>query len=209
MAEVGAARGDENARVIVEQAERLNRIVTDLLDYSRLRAEAFPVHAESNTADDLIGAAIRQCGALAAKTPIETDIEYDRPAPIGNFDFVQSLRILVNLLDNALRYAPPGTPVTVRVRSEGAELVLTVEDRGPGVPTEDSERIFEPFFRSGGQPSRQGGAGLGLSIARRLAEVQSGSLQYAPRLGGGSVFTLRLPALSAPEPVGEPDLAES
>ena len=194
LAEVAASQGDENARIIAEQADRLNRLVTDLLDYSRLRADAYPMHAEINTAEDLIGAAMRQMGPLAPGREIETDVDYAQPALVGHFDFVQSLRALVNLLENALRYAPAGAPVTIRARRDGIELVLTVEDRGPGVPESERERIFEPFHSSRHLSGRNSGAGLGLSIARQLAEVQGGSLTYAARAGGGSVFALRLPA---------------
>jgi len=194
LAEESAGRGDDNACAIVEQSERLNHMVTDLLDYSRLRASAFPVHAEINAAEDLIGAAIRQCRSLADHRVIDTEIDYDEPALIGHFDFVQSLRILGNLVENALWYSPADTPVTIRAVREGEKLVFSVADRGPGVPEADRERIFEPFTRSDGARVRQGGSGLGLSIARRLSEAQGGSLTYAPRPGGGSVFTLRLPA---------------
>jgi two-component system sensor histidine kinase KdpD len=117
---------------------------------------------------------------------------------------VHTLRILVHLLENAARYSPAGSLVEVGARRDGAALAFTVADRGPGVAESERDRIFEPFYRAPGAPPESGGAGLGLSLARRLAEAQGGTLTHAPRPGGGSVFTLRLPAadlsdLPAPE----------
>jgi two-component system sensor histidine kinase KdpD len=99
------------------------------------------------------------------------------------------------LLENALRYSPPGGEVELGVRRVGDALVFTVADRGPGVPPLEVDRIFEPFYRHDGAVPDVGRAGLGLSIARKLAEIQEGTLSYEPRAGGGSVFVLRLPAV--------------
>src|SRR5262249_35222124 len=106
-----------------------------------------------------------------------------------------SLRVLANLVENAAKYSPAASPIEVEARREGAELAIVVRDRGPGIPDEDAERVFEPFYRAGGVAPDVGGAGLGLSIARRLAEAQGGTLTYQPRAGGGAVFTLRLSAV--------------
>ncbi|HWH50167.1 MAG TPA: ATP-binding protein, partial [Gemmatimonadaceae bacterium] len=110
------------------------------------------------------------------------------------FDFSQSLRVLCNLLENASRYSPPTQPIELGARREEDALLFTVADRGPGVAEADVTRIFEPFFRARNAPPDAGRAGLGLSIARTLAEIQGGTLTYSPRPGGGSVFALRLPA---------------
>jgi two-component system sensor histidine kinase KdpD len=195
LAQDSALRGDENAAMIEEQADRLSRFVGDLLDLSRLKGAAFPVSPEVNTAEDLIGAAGRQVAGLLDGRTLATSVDTSRPALVGRFDFVQALRILNNLIENALRHSPPGSPVDVGVRREGDNLLFAVADRGPGIAAEERERIFEPFYRSATSAPDVGHAGLGLSIARRLAEIQSGSLDYEPRPGGGSVFTLRLPAI--------------
>jgi K+-sensing histidine kinase KdpD len=194
LAQASAARGDENARAIEEEANRLARLVADLLDLSRLRGGALPVHLELNTAEDLMGAAVRQTAGLFTDRLLETRLDLTEPALVGRFDFVQSLRILTNLLGNAAHHTPSASPVELSVRREGATLVFAVADRGPGVPPAERDRIFQPFYRPSGAPVDGGGAGLGLAIARRLAELQGGSIDYAPRAGGGSVFTLRLPA---------------
>jgi len=105
------------------------------------------------------------------------------------------LRALGNLVENALKYGAPATPVELDVAREGPMLVFRVFDRGPGVPEAERERIFEPFYRPPGVPADIGGSGLGLTIARGLAEAQGGDVRFEARPGGGSVFLLRLPAV--------------
>lgn len=194
LAQSAAMQGNKSAAAIEEQADRLTRLVSDLLDLSRLKGGGFAARPELNTAEDLIGAAVRQTRGLFAERPIRTLIDLDSPALIGHFDFSQSLRVLCNLLENAARYSPAAEPIELAAGREGDELVFTVSDRGPGVSASDVARIFEPFYRAKGATPDAGRAGLGLSIARTLAEIQGGSVSYASRPGGGSVFALRLPA---------------
>ena len=189
-------RGDRNAVAIEEQADRLGHLVADLLDLSRLKGGALPVHPELNTAEDLVGAAVRQTAGLFTERTLETTVDLTEPALVGRFDFVQSLRILSNLLGNAAHHTPPSSPVELSVQRVGGTLAFAVADRGPGIAVAERDRIFEPFYRPAGAPADGGGgsAGLGLAISRRLAELQGGTVDYTPRVGGGSVFTLRLPA---------------
>ncbi|HME69453.1 MAG TPA: ATP-binding protein [Myxococcota bacterium] len=194
-----AGGGEERAAVIEEQVDRLNHMVADLLDLSRLNAGGVPIHPEINAAEDLVGAAIQQVGGAIGGREIRTVVAWSEPVVAGRFDFVHSLRIVVNLIENALKYTPPSSPIDVEVTQEGGMLVIAVGDRGPGVPKAERERIFEAFYRPSTGPPDAGGAGLGLAIARRLAEAQGGSLRYQDRLGGGSVFSLRLPAVSLPD----------
>jgi two-component system sensor histidine kinase KdpD len=190
-----------NALVIEEHADRLARVVSNVLDVTRLRAKTMPVHIEFNTAEDLVGAVARQCAGVLGDHPLERRIDEDGGLLAGSFDFVQSLRVLTNLVENAARYSPPGAPVTLSARRDGAQVVFEVADRGPGVPPLQRERIFEPFYRLPGAAPDIGGTGLGLYIARGLAEAQGGTVTYAPRLPHGSVFTLHLPAIDIGETV--------
>ena len=107
--------------------------------------------------------------------------------------------LLTNLLVNAHRYSPVATPIDLLAARAGDRVVLSVADRGPGVPIADRERIFLPFQR-GDTRVNTVGAGLGLAIARRLAEAQGGTVEYAPRDGGGSIFAFSLPAADDLEP---------
>lgn len=194
------AHGSEQAAIIEEEAERLNRFVTDLLDLSRIRAGVLPVSPEINAADDLIGAALLEVRGLPGGEQIDVRLPPGEAAPAGKFDFVLALRALVNLLDNALGHTPAGQHVTLELLLAPDRLVLEVRDRGAGVPAEDRERIFEPFVRGDATDRTRRGAGLGLAIARSLAEAQGGELTYRPGRGGGSVFSLILPRWEPPAP---------
>jgi K+-sensing histidine kinase KdpD len=189
----GAGDARSQAETIVEEVDRLSQMVAKVLDLSRLRAGTFPINPEPNTAEDLLGATIRQFAGVTGAERIRTEIDYSRPALTGEFDFVQSLRILTNLIDNALRYSPADAPVTIEVTVHDSRLVFRVRDQGGGVPASERERIFEPFYRPQGTGHDLGHAGLGLAIARRLAEAQDGAVTYETADGGGSVFILALP----------------
>ena len=196
--------GSTEALAIEEEADRLNRLVADLLDLSRLNAGAMPLRPEINTVEDLIGAALRRvAGAVDAKrirvAGAGTSGHGDGdPLLLGRFDFVQSLRALVNLIENADKYSPPGEPIELSVSRAGETVRIHVADRGRGVDELERARIFEPFYRAPGAPPDVGGAGLGLAIARGLATEQGGDVTYEAQRGGGSVFTLVLPAADSP-----------
>jgi signal transduction histidine kinase len=139
---------------------------------------------------------LQRLGPLGGDARVRARLPADGALLVGSFDFVHSLRSLGNLVENALVHST--SDVDLEVRQEGNDLVFTVLDRGPGVPERERERIFEPFFSGRGEGGTTGGTGLGLPIARSLAEAQGGSVRYAPRPGGGSVFELRVPASPIP-----------
>jgi two-component system sensor histidine kinase KdpD len=186
---------------VEEQADRLNRFVSDLLDLSRLNAGAVAATPELVPADELIASALQQVEGVAADHPLHVELPPGDEMPLGRFDLPLALRALVNLIENACKYSPPGSAVDVEVERHGPELEVRVADQGPGVPSAERGRIFDPFYRL---PGHRGlpGTGLGLSIARRLAEAQGGTVRLSPRRGGGSVFTLVLPAADALQPIG-------
>ncbi len=188
-----AASGDERADVIEEEADRLNTFVGKLLDLSRVTIGAAAMDVQPNEAEDLLGVAAQQVQGRVQGRRLTIHVDSSDALLFGRFDFVQSLRVLVNLIDNAVKYSPDGAAIELGARREGVELLFWVADRGPGIPPADRERIFEPFNRQPG--TSRDGAGLGLSIARGIAEAQGGAVRYAPRDGGGSVFTLSVPAV--------------
>ncbi len=189
--------GDERTFIIEEQADRLNRIVNDLLDAARLDAGNFPLDIQVNAADDLLGAVVQHVAGRTERTRLAVSLDDPSTLSFGRFDFVHSLRILANLVDNALKYSPEDSQVEVTAGLQLGMLVFRVADRGPGIPMEEKERIFTPFYRSGTRGEGDGSAGLGLSISRDLAEAQSGTLTVVDRKGGGVTFELRLPAVDA------------
>lgn len=185
--------GHEAAAIIEEEADRLNRFVTDLLDLSRIRGGALPLKPELNAAEDLIGTALVETRGIAGADRIDVTLPPDAGVPVGRFDFVHALRALVNLLENALRHSPPAERIELELALRGEWLDFVVRDRGPGIAPEERERVFEPFYRGETSQPATKGAGLGLAIARSLAEAQGGAVTFEEREGGGTAFTLRLP----------------
>jgi two-component system sensor histidine kinase KdpD len=178
----------------VEHA-RLKRFVENLLDLSRLQAGAAEASPELWTADELVSRALDELGGSErVLLTVPPDL------PVVSVDALQIQRVLVNLLENALRLSPPDEPVRVRVNATRKELLIRVTDRGPGIPEEERERIFEPFNRVAGRTD-QPGAGLGLAIARGFAEANDGRLWLETREGQGASFVLALPIVELPAKV--------
>lgn len=186
-----------SANVIEAEADRLSELVEGLLELSQLNAGAFPVKFELNTVDELIGVALQRATSLLKNREIDVQ-QVARDMLVGNFDFNHSLRILVNLLENAAKYSEPTTRIRIAAVRRGDQLQISVTDSGIGIPESDLEKIFEPFYRSPNSPPDVRGAGLGLAIAKRLAEAQGGELRVESRVGRGSTFTLVLHAGDAP-----------
>jgi two-component system sensor histidine kinase KdpD len=185
--------GDDRAAIIEEEADRLNRFVADLLDLSRLDGGATQVAPQIAAVEDLLGAALQRVSGAMAHRVIDVQLPPDEPLLLARFDFAATLRVVVNVLENADKYSPAEQHIEVRARRMGETVKLTVSDRGAGIPESERGRIFEAFHRAGDIPDANG-AGLGLSIARRLAEMQGGHLTHEAREGGGSHFVLELPA---------------
>jgi two-component system, OmpR family, sensor histidine kinase KdpD len=172
------------------ETARLERLVANLLDLSRLEAGVAPAHRELWPVDELVSRALEALGADAARI----DVSLDGEAPLVRVDAAQLERVLVNVLENALRFSSPADPVELVVSSTGDDVLVTIADRGAGLDPESLERIFEPFEhgRAGGE-----GTGLGLAIARGFAEANGCRLWAQPRPGSGASFTLALPAAAA------------
>ncbi len=194
-----AEGGDDRAVVIEEEADRLGRLVGDLLDLSAISSGTVRLDLQPNEAEDLLGAAAQRAAGVLGDHELRISVAGGEQLLFGRFDFAQTLRALVNLIENAAKYSPPGMPIALTAGREGAWLRFDVADRGPGVDSAERERVFEAFYRrSVGDPAPPG-SGLGLSIARSLIAAQGGSITYGDRDGGGSVFSIRLPALDITE----------
>lgn len=186
--------GDERAAVIEEEADRLNRFVADLLDLSRLAGGALRTVPEINAAEDLVGAVLQRTSGALGDTILKASVDTSEPLLLGRFDFVHSLRVLANLVENAVKFAPPQSTIELNARRANDAVEFIVADRGPGIAPSESETVFQPFYRGTHAGADAGGAGLGLAIARELAEAQGGTLRHENRPGGGSVFIFAVPA---------------
>lgn len=188
-----ASDGDERAATIEEEADRLNAFVAQMLDLSRIETGAAAPDVQPNEAEDLLGAAAQQVAGRLGGHELRIEVSAREGLLFGRFDFTQTLRAVVNLIENAAKYSPPAAPIDLSAYRDGAWLIFAIADRGPGVPEDERDRIFEPFYRRSSAAPDAGGAGLGLSIARGIAEAQGGTVSMRDRDGGGSVFTLRVP----------------
>ncbi len=189
LASPGLTLGDgdrqELAEAIHGEATRLDRVVGQLLDLSRLEAGAVEPHRELWHADELVGQALIGLGADAERVRLEIGSE----TPPVEVDAGQVERVLANLIDNALHYSPSGSGVVVRAEPGATELRLHVVDRGPGLPDKEREALFKPFERGA---AAQRGSGLGLAIARGFAEANGGRL-WAQNDPAGGHLVLSLP----------------
>jgi two-component system, OmpR family, sensor histidine kinase KdpD len=173
------------------ETDRLNRIVGNLLALSRLDADAWKPQGEPTAVQEVIGSALSSFNA-AANERVRVRIEPGLPEVW--LDPVQMTQVLYNLIDNALKYSPPETPVEVRCCVEGTEVALEVLDRGSGLPAGEEESVFDRFYRAPGfRESAIPGVGIGLAVCRGLVEAHAGTLTAHPRGGGGARFRIALP----------------
>ena len=172
------------------ETARLERLVANLLDLSRLEAGAALPAPELWSVDELVSRALEGLGAEAERISVELD-----DSPPVRVDAAQIERVLVNVLENALRLSSPSDPVELTVSAADGEVLIRVSDRGPGLAAEETERIFEPFEHGSG--ARQG-TGLGLAIAHGFAAANRCRLWAEPRPGSGASFVLAIPAEPAP-----------
>jgi heavy metal sensor kinase len=188
-----AAEYRASLAVILDESQRLTRLVEDLLNLARADAGRVRLRVHDFYLNELLGDCCRaaQAPAGARHLTLECragdDIQYS-----GDEDLLR--RLVMNLLDNAIRYTPEGGRVTVALEPEGEAVRLRVADTGVGIAEEDVRRVFERFYRAGEARSREdGGFGLGLAIVKWIAETHGGTVECASRPGSGSVFTVTLP----------------
>ncbi len=199
----GRLGGEQRAELvdtICTEAERMERLVGNILDMVRIESGGMALRREWVPLEEVLGSAlVRLEGRLEAR---EVRTELPEALPLVPVDPVLLEQVLVNLLDNAVKYTPAAAPLDVRARVADRVLEIDVADRGPGIPDGQEERIFEKFQR-GGQTGG-GGVGLGLPICRGIVEAHGGTIAAANREGGGAVFRIRLPLRESP-PTTRPD----
>jgi two-component system sensor histidine kinase KdpD len=185
---------------IVEESQRLSRLVENLLNMTRLESGVQRVQKDWHVFEDIVGSAVREVSRHIGDRPIETQIPAD--LPLVPIDAVLIEQVLINLLDNAAKYSSPGTPIAIAARSEPDRLIVEVTDQGPGLQPGEEQRIFEKFFRSAAAEHRQRGAGLGLAICRAIVEAHGGRIWAQNRTDKpGAIFRFSLPIGDQPPEV--------
>jgi two-component system sensor histidine kinase KdpD len=185
---------------IREDVDYLERQVRNMLDLMRLESGILQIRREWHPPDEVIGGAMTRVEPLLVGRQVTTDIP--PTLPLVAIDAILVEQLLVNLLENAARYTPAGTPVDLTIARDVRCVRIAVADRGPGIPATERERVFNKFYRGDGA-RRTTGAGLGLAICRAIAVLHGGRIWVEDRPGGGAVFQFELPIVEPPQqPIG-------
>ena len=173
-----------------EEADRLNQLVGNLLSMTRIESGAIKLHIEPGDVQDVVGTALDQLGKRIAHRQVQVNIPVD--FPLVPMDFTLMVQVLVNILDNAVKYSPEDCAIEVSAELLDAKARLSVADEGEGIPTEDLTRVFDKFYRVQ-RPDSVSGTGLGLSISKGIVEAHNGAIRARRREGGGTIIQIELP----------------
>jgi len=195
----------ETSQAIQDEARRMIALVSNLLDMARIESGEVKLNLQWQSLEEVVGSALNAMHAALLRHVVEVRIPRD--LPLVRFDALLIERVLVNLLENASKYTPPGSRVTVSAEVSGDELRVSVSDDGPGLPAGREEAVFQKFTR-GVRESATPGVGLGLAICRAIVESHQGKIVGANRPGGGARFTFTLPLGVPPEASADAEPAD-
>jgi two-component system sensor histidine kinase KdpD len=184
----------ELAQVAFEESERLNRLVGNLLQMTRLESGGVQVEKDWQVFEEVVGSALNRLSRQVSKHHLTVTLPAD--LPLVAMDSILIEQVLVNLIENAVKYTPVGTTIELSAQARSDEVVVQLADRGPGLLPGTESRIFDKFYRS--QPGSAGGVGLGLTICRGIVEAHGGEITARNRSGGGAVFMFTLPLTETP-----------
>ena len=198
----------ELARTIYDEAQRMTTLANNILDMARLEAGAVSLHRDWYPLEEIVGSVLTRLRAPLAARPLE--VRLPRELPLLKLDTVMIGQVLVNLIENALKYTPEGSPLEVSAEIAPREVTVAVADRGPGIPAGLEERLFDKFYRAAPEGA-QSGVGLGLTISRAVVEAHGGRIWAENRPGGGAVFRFTLLRDEAPPEIEreEPPLVKA
>jgi two-component system sensor histidine kinase KdpD len=175
---------------IDEETDRLTLMVSNLLDLSRIEGGALRPQKDWYDLDELIADVRSRLAARTESHPVNVAIEPD--LPLLHFDYVEIAQVLINLIENAVKYTPAGTPITLSARRVDGVIEIAVHDEGDGIPPHQQQRLFEKFYRAL-SPNGAPGAGIGLAIAKGLVEAHGGTIGVESAPGEGTTFRFTLP----------------
>lgn len=191
----------ELTEAICDQAEHLERLVTNLLDLTRLESGTLVLKPDWVPLEEVVGSALNRLERRLVRRHVQVDLAPD--LPLLSIDPVLFEQVVVNLVENAVKYAPADSPIEIVARAETGLAVIEVRDRGPGLSLGSEEKVFEKFYR--GTHTGISGVGLGLPICRAIVQLHGGTIRAENRLGGGAIFRIALPLHGTP-PLLEPEV---
>jgi two-component system sensor histidine kinase KdpD len=186
---------NELLTIINEESDRLNRLVGEAAEMARLDAGEVVLQIEPHPIDDVITAALDHCRSSLGDRAV--DVKIGKDLPMVRVDVDRARQALVQSIENAHQYSPPGQSITITAEANGDFVVTSVADRGPGIDDEEQSRVFEKFYRGKGQRYNVSGTGMGLAIAKAIVEAHGGTISVVSQRGRGSVFSFTLPIESA------------
>ena len=190
--ELDEAQSNELLATVIEESERLNRFIANLLDMTKLESGAIAPNTARHDVGEIVGSALRRASKILAHHKVRLDLAAG--LPMLELDAVLFEQAIFNLLDNAAKYSPEGTTVTIRGAREGDAIVLQIADEGNGIPPAELDSVFDKFYRAEKGDHVRPGTGLGLAISRGFVEAMHGSIVAANRTDrAGAVLTIRLP----------------
>lgn len=177
---------------VIDESERLNRFIANLLDMTKLESGAVVPNASRQDLGEIVGSALRRASKIVARHRVVLDLELN--LPMLELDAVLFEQVLFNLLDNAAKYAPDNTTITIRALRDKESVSLQISDEGAGIPAADLEQVFDKFYRANKGDHVRAGTGLGLAISRGFVEAMHGTISATNRTDrSGAVLTIRLP----------------
>jgi two-component system sensor histidine kinase KdpD len=181
----------ELLRIVDEETDRLNSMLTEAIQMSRIEAGQLQLHRSPQSVRKIVQSQLEKLGEGLEGRKVTVEVPEDLPRVSVDPEFTGI--VVWQLLSNALRYTPPGSPLTVRASAGETEVIISVEDCGPGVSEREQEKVFEKFFRGKDQRERIPGTGMGLTIAREIVRAHHGRIWVESEPGKGARFSFSVP----------------
>jgi len=194
-ADLAPAEREGLVQAIVEEAAHLDQLVTNLLEVARLDGGPIAIRRRPEPLDEVVEAALSRLRGRLGDRSVRSRVP--EQIPMVPIDAVLIQQVLVNLLENALRYTADGTPLEIEATSSADQVILEIRDRGPGIREEEAEQLFERFYRGHSHSPQDGGVGLGLTICRAIVQAHGGTIALVNRAEGGTIARLTLPLLAS------------
>jgi K+-sensing histidine kinase KdpD len=182
--------GQELATVIIEESQRMSDLTSKILNMARLTSGEIVLHQDWNAIEEIVGSALMRMDSNLKDRPVRTLIS--EQIPLVWLDAVLMEQVLVNVIENVVKYTPPGSPVDISAHVSGAFIELSVTDYGPGIPEGMEDKLFEKFFRLAAE-SCQSGVGLGLALSRTIIRAHGGDIKAINAAGKGLALIISLP----------------